>query len=211
MTQKESSNEAGQLTQGKTSPGYPYPPEELWRRLVEVIKTHPDELTYRKFGQIFGLEFDEDKMRWYGDRASGKYFLLTKESIRNTEAFPFHQISLSQGDPDPAVAVRVRRMSFGFEPFDDKYSMGALLKSSKIFCIKPKFPDIETLGYHYDEIASTMPPLIDSNGNRRYTPYTEKIFHSDPNVKRSSSGAVYLQVLPNGCLVGVSYINYPKF
>lgn len=200
MTQKETHGCAMKNAQSVTPPGYPYPPEELWCRLLEVIKTPPDELTYHKLGQIFGVEFDEDKMRWYGDKASRKYFLLTKNSIRNVQDFPFHRINLTQGDPDPYAKMPIRHMLFNFYPFDQK-------DSASEFCINPRFSDLEALRYRYDEFRSNLPQWPDANGIVHYRPYMIKIFVGGPNVE--STGTVHLEVLPNGCLVGITYHIYP--
>lgn len=206
---QEAANSQGNGNKEAPPPGYPYSPEGLWMRLVEVIKTHPDELTYRKFGEIFGLEFDEDKMGWYGDRVAGKYFLLVTNSIKNTEAFPFKLISLSQSAPDTSFKELKRSMVFNFDPFDHKNSVGALLDSTRLYCIKPQVSDLEALGYRYDEFASTMPPPTDKKGMSAWTPYIEKIFIGDSNNKRRASGSIHLQMLPGGCLVGISYFNHP--
>jgi len=206
LTQKEASDSTAPSVESATPPGYPYPPQELWRRLVEVIKTHPDELTHPKLGQILGVEFDEDKMLWYGDTASRKYFLLTKDAIRNAEAFPFHQISLSQGDPDFSATVRRRHMSFDFDPFEPRY-----LGTSEIYCIKAKFRDLEELGYRYDKVASNMPQRPDSTGNFHLLPFRTEIYVGDVDRKSIGFKQINLRVHPNGCLVGISYFNYPAY
>jgi hypothetical protein len=205
MTQDSPTNESKGL-QSATPPGYPYPPEDLWRRLADVIKTPPDELSHRKLGQIFGLEFDEDKMLWYGDKALRKYFLLTKDSIRNAEAFPFKRFNLTQGEPDPTIEVKRRHIAFHFAPFDQKY-----LGTSEIYCIKPLFADIETLGYRHDKVASNRPQRPNSDGNMPWFPYRTEIFVNDVDRKSIGFEQINLQVYPNGCLVGISYFNYPAY
>jgi hypothetical protein len=188
--------------------GYPYPSEDLWRRLVYVFKTPPDELSHNKLGQIFGVEFDEDKMLWYGDKALRKYFLLSTSDIRNIEAFRFYQISLTQGAPDPSATVRkrYRHMAFRFEPFERKY-----LGTSEIYCIKPKFPDLDALGYRYDKVASNQPQRPDSYGNMPWIPYRTEIFIGAADRGSIGFKQINLQVYPNGCLVGISYFNSPAY
>lgn len=189
-------------TQSATPPGYHYPPEELWRRLVEVIKTHPDELTHLKLGQIFGLEFDEDKMGWYGDKALRKYFLLTKGSIRNAEAFPFSRFNLTQGDPDPSAEVQKRQVIFHFDLFELRH-----LGTSEIYCVKPSFLNLEAQGYRHDKVASNRPQRPDSNGNMPWIPYKTEIFVDAVDSKSIAHKQINVRMFPNGCLVGFSYFN----
>ena len=191
--------------------GYPYPPEELWRRVKKVIKTPPDELTYQKFGEIFGLEFDEDKMLWYGDRVSGKYFALSTSDIKNIGAFPFKQISLLQGDPDPSNKTRTRRMSFDFILFDITQDWSLLHTQAEKYCVKPERSEVEALGFHYDEIASSMPPPTDRSGVQLWAPYFDEIFVDDLNNRFRAGKTIHLKVLSNGCLVGIHYFNSLKF
>ena len=187
--------------QSTTPPGYPYPPQELWRRLVEVIKTHPDELTHPKLGQILGVEFDEDKMMWYGDKGLRNDFQLSKGSIRNPDAFPFAKISLWQSAPDPSIETRRRDVNFDFNLFERRY-----LGTSEIYCVKPRFPELEALGYRHDKAASNLPQRPDSNGNMPWIPYKTEIFVGDVEGKQ-----INLDVFPNGCLVGFFYFNHVKF
>lgn len=192
-------------------PRYPYPPEDLWRRLVDVIKTHPDKLTYLEFGRILGIEFDEEKMKWYGDRASGKHFWLSTSDIKNARDFPFGQIRLSQEAPYTYNNEQRRVMAFDFDLFDHKHGELALIDDSEIYCIRPRFPDLEAQGYRYDELRSSMPPPTDRKGIPVLTHYSQKIFVDDVDSKSIAHKQVILKVLGNGCLVGIFYFNSPQY
>ena len=177
--------------------GYPYSPAELWRRIIEVVRTPPDELTYQKFGQIWDLEFDEEKISWLGDRSTKKYFRLATQDIKKRATFPFGIIAFHQSDPFISENILQRGVSFTFELFT---RLGPEIQSRN-FCLYPKISDIESLGYTLVHDDAWPPPVPDY-----------KTYHYSANIANpKNSGTLWVDILHNGCVFGVSYTKYVLF
>lgn len=183
---------------------FPYSPAQLWAGLMLVLKTPPAELTYREFRAIFGLEFGEDKIWLYSDKASGKYFQASKSGIENPRAFPFRVINLKQTPLDPSGNSVRRTMEFYFDLFGNVVGYRRMLEESEKYCIKPQRPEIESLNYRYIEHRLLESPLVDSNGNRRSAPYRDEVYVDDEQSMHEVYKTLKLEILPNGCLNRIS-------
>ncbi len=179
--------------------GYPYSPAELWRRILQVLKSPPENLGYREFGKIWDLEFDEEKIKWYGNDATKKYFLAGKPDIKSPFFFPFNVISLGQSEPyfNKQMLKLERRVSFSIDLFT---RLGPEIQSQN-FCLYPKISEIESLGYTRVPDNDWPPPVPD---------YKTYEFSSDIRKIRPKK-IIMLHILHNGCLFGIDYFGWTVF
>lgn len=136
---------------------YPYPPEELWRRLIQVAKTPPVEVTVEKIEQIFGVKFDDTKLLLWGseeEQRQKKYFSANQKDLKEGQNFPFKTLDIVQFPERKGPGTR--DMVFRFEVFDSQLNESLLYELAGKYCVKPVASDLERVGYKYSLIMSLL-------------------------------------------------------
>lgn len=145
----------------------PYPPEELWRRLVDVIKTPSAEVTTTRIEEIFEVKFDDKRLLLWGndeEKKQRKYFSLGKHHLKNGQTFPFQSLDVTQyrerNGPGTSILI------FRFDIFDQSITEYWV----NLFCVKPDISILEALGYKYD-IGATLAYSASIQSSHRYDIY----------------------------------------
>ena len=184
---------------------YPYPPQALWERLMTVLKTPPRDVTYQNVGDIFGLEFDEQKIRFHkaeeGQEIDKKNYMVFEKYIKPGIIFPFHRISLTQRKSPPKFNGRY--LWFTFEIFDPTFEDEQIEPAAKNYCVVPQPADLEALGYPRNVDVEVMERATTSfRPGQRLLHRTHKYLREEvsPDKRR-----VQLELLPSGCLISFNY------
>jgi len=192
--------EAGLHTQQDDHPrprdNSPYPPEELWRRLVDVIKTPPAEVTTTRIEEIFEVKFDDQRLLLWGndeEKKQRKYFSLGKHHLKNGQTFPFQKLDVTQFPERGQQGKKFRILSVHFDVFDHDITEYWV----NLYCVKPDRSMLESLGYKYD-IGATFGYSAHIQSKHRYDIYTKqgsdvglRFFHNSECLLGADYGSTY--------------------
>ena len=186
---KEPSQQNGDASADAT-PSYPYPPEDLWRRLMQVVNTPPGEITINRIEKIFGIEFDDTKLLLWGDeeeKRQKKYFSSSKKALKDGQKFPFHTLHTTQFPERSGTGTRV--LTFHFNVFDPGLSREILWKTHMQYCIKPDTTMLEALEYRYKP--------------EPFNPHSQSQYRSDLYAKYR--GDIRLTFIDEQCIISFDY------